>query len=53
MNSLQNLLPKPTVEVALGVEAGVAAGLIARVILRAALRVDDQGPLMDLHLGGG
>ena len=51
------LAPEPTakaaVEVTLEVEAGVTAGLIARVILRVALRSDDQGPLMDLHLGGG
>ena len=51
------LTPKSTaeaaVEVTLGVGAGVAAGLVARVILGAALRVDNQGPLTDLHLGGG
>ena len=44
---------KAAVEVILGVEAGVTAGLVARVALRAALRVDNQGPPMDLHLGGG
>ena len=52
---------EPTPEAAAGaiprveaeVEAGVTAGLTARVTLGVALRVDDQGPLADLHLGGG
>ena len=52
---------EPTLEATAGaipgeeaeVKAGVTAGLIARVTLRAAPRVDDQGPLADLHLGGG
>ena len=35
------------------VKAGVTAGLIARVTLRAAPRIDNQGPLADLHLEGG
>ena len=35
------------------VQAGVTAGLIARVTLIVAARVDDQGLLADLHLGGG
>ena len=49
--------PEATARAAPGVEAevkaGVTAGLIARVILRVVLRVGGQGPLADLHLGGG
>ena len=45
--------PKAIVEVVLGVEAGVTAGLVARVALIVVLRVDNQGPPMDLHLVGG
>ena len=52
---------KPAPEAAAGaipgeeaeVKAGVKAGLVARATLRVAPRVDDQGPLADLHLGGG
>ena len=52
---------EPTPEAAAGaipreeaeVEAGVTAGPIARVTLGVAPRVDNQGPLADLHLGGG
>ena len=52
---------EPTLEAAAGaiprkeadVKAGVIAGIIARVTLGAASRVDNQGPLADLHLGGG
>ena len=35
------------------VKAEVTAGLIAKVVLRVALGVGNQGPLADLHLGGG
>ena len=52
---------EPTLEAAAGavprkeseVKAGVVAGLIARVTFGVAPRVDNQGPLADLHLGGG
>ena len=48
---------EPTPETAAGaipgVEAEVKAGVAAGIIARVTLRVDNQGPLADLHLGGG
>ena len=48
---------KPAPEVAAGAIPGVApevkAGVMAGLVVRVALRVDDQGPLTDLNLGGG
>ena len=44
---------KATVEVTQGVKAGATAGLAARVNLGVVLKIDNQGPLMDLCLGGG
>ena len=48
---------EPALEAAAGaiprVEAEVKAGFVVGFIARVTLRVDDQGPLADLHLGGG